>query len=65
MFNKLFTEKNKKVTPLNGNTRINEKIAFLPDTICTPVSIDVTYIKIVNINGLCTQKSCGKSLEGI
>ena len=57
MFNKLFTKKKtKKEIPRNENTRIKEKIAFLPDTICTLVSIDVTYIKIVNIKGLCTQK---------
>ena len=60
MFNKLCTEKPKKVILLNGNTRIKEKIAFFPDTICTLVSIDVTDIKNVNIKGLCTQKSCGK-----
>ena len=49
MFNRLFTKKTKKVIPRSENTRIKEKIAFLPDTICTLVSIDVTYIKIVNI----------------
>ena len=56
MFNKLFMEKTKKVILLHGNTRIKENISFLSDTICTLVSIDVTYIKIVNIKGLCTQK---------
>ena len=38
---------NTKVIPLNENTRIKEKKAFLPDTICTLVSMGVTDIKMV------------------